>query len=227
MNTTSRKNVGPHRPLNNLGVALYLMLLSVLALVFLWVNEAMSEPAVEESLPAEVTPTRVATAIKFLMRNVNPKDPRVKKAEITGALIHDEAKHYGLDPFLVLSRVYAESSLKPGDQSVGKARQEWGLAQVHGTAKRLCYQEMRSRGIDPESDHGQIGCSAFNLAYWEDQCGWLAKDVKTCSSHKTNCGGAVSAYLTGSCGRAQKSKLVASKVSYCFRLAQRLDRVTR
>lgn len=223
---TVKKSQKSRRELNNLGVAVFLIAASILAVLFLWVNDALSEPVAEEAPAVQPSPERVGTAIKFLMQNVNPRDARVKRAEETGKLIFEESDYYGLDPFLVLSTVFCESSLKSGIQADSKY-QEWGMAQVHGTARNLCFAEMRSRGIDPTSEHGQIGCSAFNLSYWENDCGFIARDLEQCQNYKQHCGGAVSAYISGSCQRAKKSKAVASKVSYRLRFARKLDRVTR
>lgn len=216
------------RELNTLGMIVYLIALTLLAVVALAADAALGSPATpaERTVEIEPTPARVETAIKALLKSVKSSDPRVLKAAKRAELIFNEAKHYNQDPFTVLASLFCESSLHSGIQADSEY-QEWGMAQAHGLAKRKCQEEMKERGIDFESEQGQIGCGAFLLNYWEQDCDYLAQDLKQCKRYAKKCTGAVSAYITGDCNAAKLSKPIASKVSYRLRLAAKLDKLSR
>ena len=103
------------------------------------------------------------------------------------------ASEHNLDPWLLISTIYRESSFKMN--AVGKLGEK-GLGQVHGIAKMKC---------DLKTQYGQIDCAAS----------WLSKMINKCGS--VNRG--VSAYLSGKCKPSGK---VLSAIRRRVRLAKRL-----
>ena len=106
---------------------------------------------------------------------------------------------YDVDPFLVISNTFFESSFKPN--VIGHAG-EVGLAQVHGEARALCKHE----GYKPTTIRGGVLCSAYLLRHGKDTCGsWLVSLVK---------------YRSGQCLKHNASYLRKARMRYRF--AQRL-----
>jgi hypothetical protein len=111
----------------------------------------------------------------------------------------EASNKYDVDPFLIISNTFFESSFKPN--VVGRAG-EVGLAQVHGEAHTLCSQQ----GYNPVTVQGGVLCSAYLLRRGKNMCGsWLVSLVK---------------YRSGQCLKHNEFYLRKARMRYRF--AQRL-----
>lgn len=206
--------IKPRHELNNCGVFLFLLVLAVLSFLVLTALDAESgEPA---EVPTEDQVRQVERGYLWLFRDVRRKDKRIKRSEEMSKILTEESAYYRQDPYIGMSVIFHESSWKPGDQSLGDVG-EWGLAQTHGTAARLCLPELKRRGIDPKSSRGQVICSILNINEGVSECGFLVQDEEQCVKKWRNpgkaCNGALSRYRSGSCTRAAKSQTVAFGVA--------------
>jgi hypothetical protein len=113
----------------------------------------------------------------------------------------EASERYDIDPFLILSNTFFESSFRPN--VIGHAG-EVGLAQVHGEARALCKHE----GYKPTTIRGGVLCSAYLLRRGKNMCGsWLVSLVK---------------YRSGQCLKHNEFYLRKARMRYRF--AQRLRR---
>jgi len=161
------------------------------------------------------------------------RDSRWKKALQTATYIIEESLHYDYDPYLTLSIMIRESSLRSRVQSTSSLR-EWGYAQAHGEALALCRRELKQRGIDYKSERGQVACVLVTLNKGVETCGVLVEDQDLCftrrkhkNQQRKGCSGALSFYVSGSCKRANKSLGVSSAVLLRLKLAISLKPVNQ
>lgn len=144
-------------------------------------------------------------------------DPRNSLIKRTAKAIDTAASLYGLDPALLASCAYAESSMDP--RAIGASRGETGLLQVHGLARRKC----RMSGLDLSNVEGQVYCGSRWLAELSTRCGKLVENEQKClkTRGKAACSGGLSAFISGSCSASEG---VARKVGYRYRLKRWVEK---
>lgn len=181
-----------------LGVAVILVVFLALGMpALVWGQDAgLATPSDKNSVVEAL-----ADAIRHLLRK-NPRhrlrrDPLL--ARITAGEILDAARATDLDPFLVLSTAYRESTLRTEAYNPGKG--EYGIMQCHGKA---------AKGCDQTTSRGQILCGAS----------WLRSRIDHCGSVRAG----IAAYVSGSC---QLSGHAAWAAGDRLRMAERLGRFMR
>jgi len=130
-------------------------------------------------------------AQRWFLAKVRGDDPRHKRVEILAPLVAVESTYYSVDPFILMTTLIDESSLRL--KQTGRSNNEKGLGQQHGQALVDSIAAVKKRGIDPYSIHGQIARTAWVLRRGELRCG--------------NELGMVTRYLSGKC----KSKSVKTQ----------------
>lgn len=213
---------------SRLGEWTFLLILGLLALIVVFFGPASvhgddsgllktSSTAPQEAYRAE----EVELAIRYMLRDVPPRDKRLQDAGELSQVIVEESDAAKVDPFLVTSMMFYESSFKPEAQG---SVQEWGLLQVHPGANR-CKDLFDSRGLDKGSMSGQVACGVLHLVDGLATCGYLVKDEELCVKHRKKCSGALSRYLSGDCRKAGKSESVSFGVARRLSLKTRLKRL--
>lgn len=204
------------------GAVVYLAALTILSAIVLLCTEGHSEPT--EGPPMEAQPEEgtmgvdpavagvTETIRELLVRHClhqgttrraicerwASRDPRWDRAPDLATLIVEASRERALDPYLVTTVVWAESSFRERAKLEG-AVGEQGLMQVHGEALR----QALVKGYDMSSSWGQLQAGCDHLLGRLEECGG---DTLR----------ALAAYQTGSC----KSRHGGPK--YRFRLYQRV-----
>jgi hypothetical protein len=152
---------------------------------------------------AEASPTpdgALDAAIMHLTERApaHPVRRNERKREALVNSIQESSKRYRLDPMLVTTIIYRESSFRTNRR--GFSNNETGLMQVHGKARRGCELTTVS---------GQVNCGAR----------WLRKCMDVCDGTAYQ---ALTAYATGECKHNDAG--VRSKVRSRIRLWEKLKR---
>lgn len=149
-----------------------------------------------------VTVNDIDSAIGYLTRGV-PANPMQRepdsRTEMARAIL-TAARETELDPYLLVVMAYRESSFR--HWAIGKAREEVGVAQIHGKPLRDCIKD----GLDMARPSGQAMCGARYLRQLSDYCGSTTRGL--------------SAYASGSCN--PRTKRTQQIVVNRLRLAQKL-----
>ena len=178
---------------------------------------------VEDSSLSSSSTTAVLPTVEDLEQSIKSwlgkmRGERWKKAFKTATYIVEESLHYDFDPYLTLSLMIHESSLRSKVESTSSLK-EWGYAQAHGQALARCKKQLKVRSIDYASERGQVACVLITLNEGMNACGVLVEDTNKClkkrkhkNQQRVGCNGAISRYVSGRCERANVSLGVSSAV---------------
>lgn len=122
---------------------------------------------------------KIASIILYLVSSAPNRElykNENKRMEMAADFV-DAGKKYDVDPVLLLTWGFKESSLRTN--VIGKLG-ETGIGQSHGTAKRLC----RKKGLDLHSQRSQIFCIGLLIDAGRKECKTLHKSLLWYASGK-------------------------------------------